>query len=157
MMPRLRAFTLAVGTMAWLASLSACAATIHEHVRTGDTREVGRLIAANRDLVNSRNELGSAPLHIAAGKPTPDIARLLLDNGAAVNARDNNGATPLHIAAFSGHKANVELLLARGANVHARDNSGKTARDYAYTSLSREVSDMLLFKMLSTPVPAVQK
>jgi uncharacterized protein len=157
MMPRLRAFTLAVGAMAWLASHSVCAATIHEHVRMGDTQEVGRLIVANRDLVNSRNELGSTPLHIAAGNPTPDIASLLLSNGAAVNARDNNGATPLHIAAFSGHKANVELLLAQGANVHARDNSGRTPRDYAEASLSREVSDILLFKMLSTPVPAVQK
>lgn len=157
MMPRSRAFTLVIGAMAWLVSLSVCAATIHELVRMGDTQEVGRLIAANRSLVNARNELGSTPLHIAAGNPTPDIASLLLDHGAAVNARDNNGATPLHIAAFSGHKANVELFLARGANVHARDNSGKTARDYAYSSLSREISDILLFKMLSTPAPSGRK
>jgi ankyrin repeat protein len=156
-MPRLRAFTLAVGAMAWLVSHSVCAASIHEHVRMGDTQEVGRLITANRDLVNSRNELGSTPLHIAAANATPDIASLLLDQGAAVNARDNNGAAPLHIAAFSGHKTNVELLLARGANVHARDNSGKTARDYAYASLSREVSDILLLKMLSTPASGMRK
>jgi uncharacterized protein len=131
MMAGLRAFTLAVGAMAWLVSLSVCAATIHELVRMEDSQEVARLIAANRSMVNASNELGSTPLHIAAGNPTPDIARLLLDNGADLEAKDNNGATPLHIAAFSGRKANVELLLARGANVHARDNSGKTARDYA--------------------------
>ncbi len=155
-MPRSRLFISIIAAMALFASFTACAAAIHKVVRDGDVREVSKLIATDRNLVNSRNELGSTPLHIAAGNPTPDIARLLLDNGADLNAKDNNGATPLHIAAFSGHKANVELLLARGANVHARDNSGKTARDYAEASVSREVSDILLFRMLKTPAPAMK-
>lgn len=156
-MSRSRLVASFVGAIALVASLSVFAAAIHKVVREGDVREVSKLIAADRNMVNARNELGSTPLHIAAGNPTPDIARLLLAQGADLAARDNNGATPLHIAAFSGHKANVELLLAKGADVHTKDNKGQTARDYAEASLSREVSDILLFKMLATPASTVQK
>lgn len=145
----------AVGAIALALSLSVCAATIHEAVRTGNAQEVNRLISADSGVVNAVNELGSTPLHIAAGISSPDIAGLLLNKGAAVNAKDHDGATPLHIAAFTRHKATLELLLAKGADVHATDNNGKTARDYAETSLDREISAILLLRMLATP--AVQK
>lgn len=156
-MPRFRLAISFAGAIALLASFAVFADPMHKAVRAGDMREVQKLIAANRGMVNIRNELGSTPLHIAAGNSAADIARLLLDKGADLNAKDNNGATPLHIAAFSGHKANVELFLAQGANVHARDNNGKTARDYAEASLSREVSAFLLIKMLSTPTSTARK
>lgn len=156
MTPR-RIVTQIVGAIALLASLSAFSATLHEVVRAGDVQAVTRLIAANRSLVNSRNELGSTPLHVAAGISAPDITRLLLEKGAAVNAKDNSGSTPLHIAAFSGKKANLELLLSKGADVHAKDNQGKTARDYAETALNREISAILLIKILATPTPAARK
>lgn len=146
-----------VGAIALFGSLSAFSATLHEVVKAGDVQAVTRLIAANHSMVNSRNELGSTPLHVAAGISAPDLARLLLEKGAAINAKDNNGATPLHIAAFSGRKASLELLLAKGADVHAKDNQGKTARDYAETALSREISAILLIRMLAAPAPAVRK
>lgn len=152
-----RIFSSIMGAIALIASLSAFAAAIHEIVRAGDVQAVNKLIAANRNMVNAKNELGSTPLHIAASISATDITRLLLDKGAAINAKDNSGATPLHIAAFSGHKANLELLLAKGADVHAKDNQGKTARDYAETALSREISAILLIKMLATPTPAARK
>lgn len=156
MTPR-RIVTHVVGAMALLASFSGFAATLHETVRAGDAPAVSRLVAANRSLVHARNELGSTPLHIAAGNPAPDIARLLIEKGAAVNSKDNNGVTPLHIAAFSGHKTNLELLLGKGADIHAKDNQGRTPRDYAETALNREISAILLIKMLATPVPAARK
>jgi len=120
-------------------------------------RPVNKLIAANHSVVNARNELGSTPLHLAASRSVPDTVQLLLDKGAAINARDNRGATPLHIAAFTGHKKNLELLLAKGADVHAKDSQGKTARDYAETGVNREISAILLIKMLATPTPSARK
>lgn len=156
-MTQSRIVTQIIGVIALLASLSAFSATLHEVVRAGDVQAVTKLIAANHNIVNSRNELGSTPLHIAAGISAPDITRLLIEKGAAINAKDNNGVTPLHISAFSGHKANLELLLAKGADVHAKDNQGKTARDYAETALSREISAILLIRMLATPAPATRK
>jgi len=156
-MSRTRIITSMVGAIVLCVSLSVLAATIHEVVRMGDVQTVNKLIAANRSVVNARNELGSTPLHIAAGNSTSDIVRLLLDQGAAINSKDNRGVTPLHIAAFSGHKVNLELLLAKGADVHAKDNQGKTARDYAEITLNREISAILLIKMLATPTPSARK
>lgn len=156
-MTRPRILTIILGFFALCSSLPAFSASIHEVVRTGVTQEVSKMITANRTLVNAKNELGSTPLHIAAGNTAPDVAKLLIDKGANVNAKDNNGSTPLHLAAFTGHKENVNLLLAKGADVNAKDNKGKTARDYADAVLNREIADMLLIKMLATPGPAPKK
>lgn len=156
-MSRTRIVTSMVGAIVLGISFSVFAATIHEVVRMGDVQTINKLIAANRGVVSARNELGSTPLHIAAGNSAPDIVSLLLKQGAAINSKDNRGVTPLHIAAFSGHKANLELLLAKGADLHAKDNQGKTARDYAEISLNREISAFLLIKMLAVPAPAVRK
>lgn len=145
------------GALVLAASFSASAITIHEAVKARDAQAVSKSIAANRSMVNAKNDLGSTPLHIAASNPVPDIAKLLLDKGATVNVKDNSGATPLHISAFSGQKANLELLIAKGADVHAKDNQGKTARDYADTAVNREISAILLIKMLATPVPVTRK
>lgn len=136
---------------------SAFSATLHEMVKSGDVQGVGKMVAANRDMVNAKNDLGSSPLHIAAGISVPEMVRLLLDKGANVSMKDNNGVTPLHIAAFTGHRENLELLLAKGADVHAKDSHGKTARDYAETTLNREISAILLIKMLATPASAARK
>lgn len=152
-----RIIALLIGTIALVASLSSFAATIHEVVRDGDVQAVSKMIASNKNLVNARNELGSTPLHIAAGIPGAEMTKLLIDKGAVVNVKDNRGATPLHIAAFSGKKANLEQLIAKGADVQAKDNQGKTARDYAETTLNHEISDILLIKMLSTPKSADRK
>jgi ankyrin repeat protein len=154
---RKRIFAAMVGAIALGASLSAFAATIHEAVRADDAQEVRKMIGANRNMVNAKNELGSTPLHIAATNSTPDMAKLLIEKGAAVNAKDNNGLTPLHIAAFSGHKDNLNLLIAKGADVHAKDNKGKTALDYADELMNREISAILVMKMLVTPKPAAHK
>lgn len=156
-MNTLRILTIVLGSVALCAALSARAAPIHDAAREGKVDEAGKLIAADPKLVNTRNELGSTPLHVAAGNATPDLARLLLDKGAEINAKDNNGATPLHIAAFTGRKDTVEFLLARGADVHAKDNQGRTARDFAESSLSREISAILVIRMLAVPAPAPKK
>ncbi len=152
-----RITTLILGTIVLGISFSGFAATIHEAVKMGDVKAVSKSISANRGAVNARNELGSTPLHIAAGVSVSEMTRLLIDQGAAVNVKDDRGATPLHIAAYSGQKANLELLLAKGADVLAKDNQGKTARDYAETALNREISAILLIKMLAVPAPAPRK
>lgn len=152
-----RIIALILGAIVLGVSFSVFSATLHEAVKTGDVQTVNKMIAASRSVVNARNDLGSTPLHIAAGIAAPDIARLLIEKGAVINAKDNSGATPLHIAAFSGRKASLELLLAKGADVHAKDNQGKTARDYAETGVNRELSAILLIKMLVVPVPAARK
>src|SRR4051794_41057297 len=49
-------------------------------IRTGSTAEVAKAIAANRELINSKDNVGSTPLHHAAGFASLATVKLLLDN-----------------------------------------------------------------------------
>jgi len=69
--------------------------------------------------LNSRDDKGLRPLHVAASKGQVDVASRLISDGADVNARDDGGYTPLHFAAERGHVEVVSLLLSMGADVHA--------------------------------------
>jgi ankyrin repeat protein len=85
--------------------------------------------------INSRNESGETPLHIACsgegstdinhirrpGFWGPDCVRLLLDLGADPNALDNYGMSPLNKAKISP-KA-MKILLERGADICAGKSS----------------------------------
>ena len=67
--------------------------------------EVARLLLQLNVEVNSRNNNGTTPLHLAShGLPdsesggNPDIVRLLLDHGADVLARNSSGKIAAEIA-----------------------------------------------------------
>lgn len=149
-----------VGVAIFLLSVignSHAAGTIFEATRDGTLQEVERMLAANKNLINERTELGSTPLHIAATSSNPEIAKLLVARGANVNARDNNDTTPLHIAAFTGRKELVEFFLSKGANAYAKDFKNETPHDKAHHSLSREIEGILAVWMLKNPQPAKKK
>jgi ankyrin repeat protein len=63
-----------------------------------------------------KDNKGSTPLHLAAGRGHRDVVELLLANNADVNAKANNGATPLDFAGGGGHKDVVELLRLHGSH-----------------------------------------
>lgn len=131
--------------------------TIFDAARDGSKQEVEKMLAANKNLVNIRNELGSTPLHVAAGNPNSEIAKLLVVKGADVNAKDKNGTTPLHISAYTGKKGLVEFFLSKGADAYAQDFKGETPRDFAEHSLNQEIKNILVMWMLKHPQPAKKK
>ena len=133
------------------------ASDIFDAARSGTVQEVEKMLAANKNLIIARTELGSTPLHIAATSSNPAIAKLLVARGANVNAKDNNGTTPLHIAAYTGRKELVEFLLSKGADAYAKDFKNETPRDKAYHSLSHEIEGILAVWMLKNPQPAKNK
>jgi len=52
------------------------------------------------EIINSKNNDGRSPLHIASSGSCPvEIARLLVDSGANPNSKDKHGSTALHRAA----------------------------------------------------------
>ena len=61
----------------------------------GELERVRAILAADRGLVNFRDESGATALHYAALHGQREIARLLLDKGADINSTDGQfGATP---------------------------------------------------------------
>lgn len=133
------------------------ASTIFEIARDGTPQEMEKMLAANKNLINARSELGSTPLHIAATSSNPEIAKLLVARGANINARDNNDTTPLHIAAFTGRKELVEFFLSKGADAYAKDFKNETPHDKAHHSLSHEIEGILAVWMLKNPQQAKKK
>ena len=115
---------------------------VFDVIRAGDATRLAALLAADRSLVNVRNERGHSPVLIAqyhqrgelvqmllAAGPELDIfdaasvgrtarvAELLDRDAALVTAYSSDGFFPLGLAAFFGHPDTVQLLLARGADV----------------------------------------
>jgi ankyrin repeat protein len=132
----------ALVALAW--STPAFCGAIHDAAQDGDFGKVTALLKDNPDLVSSKDDYGSTPLHLAAYEGHKDVAELLLAKGAEVNATDIDGSTPLHLAAYEGHKDMAELLLANKANVNARDNKGQTPLHEAAVKGYKDVVELLL-------------
>ena len=115
--------------------------SIHDAARKGNLEGVEALLKGNPDLVSSRDDSGSTPLHWAAQTDHKDVAQLLLASGADVNARDNSGETPLHRAVL--HKDMVELLLASKADIDAKECDGWTPLRVADLAGQEDVAELL--------------
>ncbi|OQR90849.1 ankyrin 2,3/unc44 [Thraustotheca clavata] len=85
--------------------------------------------------VDTPQEMGWTPLHIAVLHNQAAIAACLLEHGADINAVENEmGGTPLHVAAEMGNKAMVQFLVEKGAHVSAKLKDGSTPLDTAKSS-----------------------
>jgi len=72
------------------------------------------LIEKGRIPLNTLDQSGWSPLHLAAGHNNSVMALLLLDKGADVNIRDSNGNTPLAWAREMNGKEVMNELEKRG-------------------------------------------
>ena len=68
------------------------------------------MLKGNPDLVFSKHDDGTTPLHVAAVYGHKNVAELLLTNKADANAKDDFGNTPLCYAVDKGFKDIAELL-----------------------------------------------
>ena len=121
-----------------------------------DATEVQRLIDKGAD-VNAKNENGSTPLMLAAGRHAAEAAKVLIDNGADVNVKTDMGATPLHIAvqtAMDGKGGMIVLkvlnvakvLIDNGADVNAKSKSGMTPLHFAAAIDADDFAKLMLEK-----------
>jgi len=87
--------------------------SFRDAMQQNDLEKVATFLKWHPDLVFSKDNGGSTPLHIAVQRNYYDVAKLLLANKADVNAKDNDGKTPLHFAV--GNNSMSELLRQHGA------------------------------------------
>ena len=87
---------------------------------------ISKMVQADPKCVDSRDVMGSTPLHVAACYGRTDIMKVLIAGGASLNARDNYMSTPL-VVVNSSAKA-VELLVSFGADIDASNTNNFSAR-----------------------------
>jgi ankyrin repeat protein len=89
-----------------------------------DQVEIVRLLLDSGVDVNSVDNDGYTPLHIACIYEHPEVVELLLKYGADVNKSNNDGKTPCHFAIRNPDI--VKVLLRNGADIYIPDNKGRT-------------------------------
>lgn len=102
-----------------------------------------RLLIERGAVINSRDENGWSPLHVAAANGHAGCLRTLINNGVVVHLPSRTGDTALHFAAKNGHAECIHdlILSASLAEVESRNHAGQTAAEVAarYCDVSRGV------------------
>ncbi|KAJ2832617.1 hypothetical protein GGI24_001166 [Coemansia furcata] len=119
----------------------------------GDMARVEQLVAADKTLVNAKDENGYTPLHAAASWKHPKLLEFLIKNGGDVNITDNDGDTPLHICE---DPECARLLLDNGANPEAENDEGLSPIHTTLENEATEVTELICAK-LNIPVPVLQE
>ena len=109
-----------------VAELTRPAASLHEAIMRRDVSLVEVMLRDGAN-VDSTDDDGMTPLHLASLGGETQICRILIEEGADVNATDSRGLAPLTLAVLADQRGLVLLLLSSGANIDARDATGFTA------------------------------
>jgi ankyrin repeat protein len=92
------------------------------------------LLQAGADL-ETPDDIGWRPLHLASSRGNKNAVRALLEAGASTGATTKTDSTILHCACLCSHSANrqavVSLLLEAGCDINALTSFGYTPLHYA--------------------------
>jgi len=104
----------------------AMASDIHTAAKNGDITQVKSLIKANPAIINSIDNKGFTPLHIAITKNQIKIVEYLITAGANVNIKNKNGLSPLFTALDRGKNKIAILLIENGADIYIKGYQNRT-------------------------------
>ncbi|WP_020531549.1 ankyrin repeat domain-containing protein [Flexithrix dorotheae] len=119
---------------------------VFEAVSLGEIEIAGKLIDADKSLINSYSGDGFTPLGLAAFFGFFDLVKLLLAKGADPNLASNNQfkVAPIHSACAISSYEIAKLLIENGANVNARQMQGVTPLHSAAHNGEAEIVKLLL-------------
>jgi ankyrin repeat protein len=80
-------------------------------------------------LLNTRDRMGNAALHLAASDGHAQVVDELIYRGAEVETRNLAGRTALHCASMNGHLQIIFMLCSVGASARCRDREGRRPVD----------------------------
>lgn len=113
-------------------------------IRKGNYEVVQKMLVANPELVNAKDQRGSTTLILAAYYDQSEIVDSLLEHGAKIDEKDTSGNTALMGVCFKGFTEIARKLIEKGANVNERNSMGGTALIYAITFNRLEIAELLL-------------
>ncbi|MHC9542561.1 MAG: ankyrin repeat domain-containing protein [Vulcanimicrobiota bacterium] len=107
---------------------------------SGGAADAMELLISEGADINSRDNLGLTPLHLARSQ---NVAELLISYGAGIDAKSDYERTPLHCAVGSGNTEVTEFLISKGADINAVNKKGETALDVAKKFRKNELINIL--------------
>lgn len=119
-----------------------------ESIKKGKTDNLRQILKENVD-VNTTDDDGSLPLHIAVKKGNKEVIKILI-NKVDVNELDDNSNTALHIVAannsgiFNNDNEIATALIFKNANVLAVNKDGNTPLHLAVLSKKYELAKILI-------------
>ncbi|KAF4458682.1 1-alkyl-2-acetylglycerophosphocholine esterase, partial [Fusarium albosuccineum] len=116
-------------------------------VKYGYTEIVELFLRKYHDIIDTTDNNGQTPLHIASQHESRTMVDLLLKYGANPALTDKEQRLPLHCACQYSSKSVVENLLWEEAarnRINAGDCQGQTALHYAATRVQDEICEILL-------------
>lgn len=95
---------------------------------------------------NQQDSNGVPVLTLAAARKDEEginVVKALLAGGADINAKNKEGQSALFAAARQGNRDTVKYLLEQGIRYYDTDNTGNIARNVAYSSGHKDITEMM--------------
>ncbi len=104
------------------------------------------------ELLNSRDERGNSPIHLAAKECSTEILDNLILKKSDVNVVNKEGNSPLHVAVSNGCFASASMLIEAGSDIGRKNNFNMLASDLITNSYRIDKNERyVLGKKLRAP------
>lgn len=122
---------------------SAHSQDVFEAARTGNIKQLKKLIALSKDTIQKVNHMGFDPLMIACYRGQTKCAKFLVENGANVNRPSAEGSA-LQAACYQNNTELAEILVKKGADLNVQGPDGNTALMYAVLNQNLQLVKILV-------------
>ncbi len=116
---------------------------VFEAARTGNIKQLKKLIALNKDTIQKVNHMGFDPLMIACYRGQTKCAEFLMKQGANVNRPSEEGSA-LQAACYQNNTRLAVSLIKRGAKLNLQGPDGNTALMYAVLNQNLKLVKVLV-------------